>query len=130
MRRLRIYFFEYNFWTFLQIEIVPSSSPFSISEMVLISDAFHSTKGHDTCPTSFKRKYWQQLWEISRDDANERFNTSAAEQLNSFLRNSQKMVRCSSLSNAKLYIDMQVLMSNLLMLGIFNQQRDRDDENM
>ena len=98
--------------------------------MVLISDAFHSQKGHETCPTSFKREYWQQLWEISRDDANERFNTSAAEQLNSFLRNSQKMVRCSSLSNAKRYIDMQVLMNNLMIMGIFNQQKDHDYENM
>lgn len=87
--------------------------------MVLISDAFHSRKGHSTCPSSFKREYWEQMLNISRDDANQRFNTAAAEQLNALLRNAEKMVRCASISNAKLYVDMLIFVHNLLTLELY-----------
>ena len=85
--------------------------------MILISDAFHGQKGHHTCPSSFKRPFWEASWDISRDEVKERFNTLAAEQLNSKLRNCESMVRCASLSRAKLYVDMLILCLNFRALG-------------
>lgn len=88
--------------------------------MVIVSDKFHCTTGHKTCPSSTKVPFWEERDVITADwrpADEENLNTSAAEQLNNRLRVIDKSMRFQSTSNC-------ILMGNAL--AVYNNLQVKD----
>ena len=72
---------------------------FDILGLILVTDCFHGLQSHKSCPSSFNLAYWKEaISEHEWNNTNE-VNTSAAKQLNAKLRNLEKHIRCTKMSN-------------------------------